>query len=324
MVQRIKIFAPLVFISVCGACPLKAATNTPASSATPALAPLPPLGSQSAAPAATPSPNQALAEMAKDAVMKSIKPEYDKEDNWGHQKEIVDGYHWEQRADGWHFVKQKKKVNDGIWRRYTVKIDNPEKNLKLRFTPPEPAPNGGTAFQAFLTARLWADGVQEHWVLGVKGLNFHVEGFATIRARLDIVVNTKPVEGASFGTIEVLPQVTDVNLELVDLTLTKVDMLHGDAARELGRMMKDIVAGEMKKREPEMVTKINAQILKNRQKLQFSPTQIAEVGWQKVQSLLSSFTGGSDSSSDKKPAQTSSIPTSSTQTSSTQPSPTQN
>lgn len=304
MVQRISIFGTLVFLAACDTCLLRAATNTPATSATPALAPLPPLGSQPAAPAATPSPNQALAEMAKDAVLKSIKPEYDKEDNWGHQKEIVDGYHWEQRADGWHFVKQKKKVNDGTWRRYRVKIDNPEQNLKLRFTPPEPATNGGTAFQAFLTTRLWAEGVQEQWVLGVKGLNFHVEGYATIRARLDVVVNVHPVEGASFGTIEVLPQVTDVNLELVDLTLTKVDLLHGDAARELGRMMKDIVAGEMKKREPEVASKINAQILKNRQKLQFSPSQIAQVGWQKVQSLLSSFTG-SDSASDKKPTPTS-------------------
>jgi hypothetical protein len=316
MTQRISIFSVFIFMVVHGACLLNAATNTPASSATPSLAPLPPLGSQPTASAATPSPNQALAEMAKDAVMKSIKPEYDKEDNWGHQKEVVDGYHWEQRPDGgWHLAKQKKKVNDGTWRRYTVKIDNPEKNLKLRFTPPEPAPNGGTAFQAFLTARLWAEGIQEQWVLGVKGLNFHIEGYATIRARLDIVVNTQPVEGASFGTFQVLPQVTNVNLELVDLTLTKVDMLHGDAARELGRMMKDIVAGEMKKREPEMVTKINAQILKNRQKLQFSPTQIAQVGWQKVQSLLSSFTGGSDSSSDKKPAQASTT---------TSPSPAQN
>lgn len=304
MIQRIAIFAALVFIAACGTCLLRAATNTPPSSTAPALAPLPPLGSQPAAPTATPSPNQALAEMAKDAVLKSIKPEYDKEENWGHQKEIVDGYHWQQRADGWHLVQQKKKVNDGMWRRYRVKIDKPEKNLKLRFTPPEPAPNGGTAFQAFLTARLWAEGVQEQWVLGVKGLNFHVEGFATIRARLDIVVNVQPIEGASFGTIEVLPQVTDVNLELVDLTLTKVDLFHGDAARELGRMMKDIVAGEMKKREPEVAKKINAQIQKNRQKLQFSPSQIAEVGWQKVQSLLSSFTG-SDSTSDKKPAQTS-------------------
>ena len=244
------------------------------------------LNGSSATSAQPNSPNQALADLAKEAVLKSLKPEYDKQENWGHQKEIVDGYHWEQRPDGWHLAQQKKKVNEGMWRQYRVRLDNPEKNLQLRFTPPQPAPDGGTAFQAFLTARMWAEGIQEQWVLGVKGLNFHVEGYATIQARLDIVVHVQPVPGAGFGTIEVLPQVTSVNLELTDLTLTKVDALHGDAAHELGRMLKDIVAGEVRKKEPEVAVKINAQIEKNRAKLQFSPNQIAQIGWGKIQTLL--------------------------------------
>ncbi len=144
-------------------------------------------------------------------VLKSLKPEYDKEENWGHQKEIVDGYHWTEHADGWHWDKQNQEVNEGTWRRYRVRLDNPERNLQLSFTTPQPAANGGTAFQAVLTARLWAEGVQEQWVLGVKGLNFHIEGYATVQAKLDVVVNIEPVSGASFGTIEVLPQVTECN-----------------------------------------------------------------------------------------------------------------
>src|SRR5260221_8720772 len=62
------------------------------------------------------SPNQALAELAKEVLLKSIKPEYDKQENWGHQKEMVDGYHWAQHPDGWHLEKQTRKVNDGLWR----------------------------------------------------------------------------------------------------------------------------------------------------------------------------------------------------------------
>jgi hypothetical protein len=300
MLGRFSIAVALIVMYAGSARMLRAESNTPL-----ALPPPPKMlaGPEAAAPAISTgqnvSPNQALAELAKEAVLKSLKPEYDKQENWGHQKEIVDGYHWQQRADGWHFVKQTKKVNDGTWRQYRVRLDNPERNLKLRFTPPQPGPNSGTAFQAFLTAKLWANGVQEQWVLGVKGLNFHVEGYATIRARLDIVVNVQPVEGASFGTIEVLPQVTGVNLELVDLTLTKVDMLHGDAARELGRMLKDIVAGEVRKREPEVAAKINAQIQKNRGKLQFSPSQIAQIGWEKIQNLLGGL-GGAESDTEKK------------------------
>jgi hypothetical protein len=292
MRDRFLIAATIVFLHICGAQRVRAESNTPL-----ALPPPPKMAgtASTAGPSASAnqsaSPNQALAEMAKDAVLKSLKPEYDKQENWGHQKEIVDGYHWAQRADGWHWEKQTKKVNEGTWRSYRVRLDNPEQNLQLRFTAPQSAPNGGTAFQAFLTARMWAEGVQEQWVLGIKGLNFHVEGYATVRARLDIVVNVQPVSGASFGTIEVLPQVTGVELELVDLTLTKVDMLHGDAAKELGRMLKDIVAAEVRKQEPQVATKINAQIQKNRAKLQFSPSQIAQIGWGKIQALLGGASG---------------------------------
>jgi hypothetical protein len=301
MMGRFLISAAVILLNACSLQRVRAESNTPL-----ALPPPPKIAGsiRANAPSASieqaPSPNQALADMAKDAVLKSLKPEYSKEENWGHQKEIVDGYHWAQRADGgWHWEKQTKKVNEGTWRRYRVRLDNPEQNLQLRFTAPQAAANGATSFSAYLTARMWAEGVQEQWVLGVKGLNFHVEGYATIAARLDIVVNVQPVAGASFGTIEVLPEVSDVNLQLVDLTLTKVDMLHGDAARELGRMLKDILAAEVRKREPAVASKINAQIQKNRDKLQFSPSQIAQVGWEKIQALLGGVSGSEGSEAKK-------------------------
>jgi hypothetical protein len=265
---------------------------TPANYLTLPPPPAAPNALPTAAPSASTSPNQALADLAKAAVIKSLKPEYEKKDNWGHQKEIVDGYHWEQRPDGWHLEPHTKNVNDGTWKMYRVQLNDPERNLSLQFTSPQPAPNGGTAFQAYLTARLWAEAMQEDWLRGIKGLNYHVEGNATIEARLDIVVNVQPVTGAGFGTIEVLPQVTGVGLRLVDLTLTKVDLLHGDAAKELGHAFKGIVADEIRKREPEVAQKINAEILKHRDKLQFSPSQIAQIGWSKIQGLL----GGSGNS----------------------------
>jgi hypothetical protein len=115
--------------------------------------PPPPPTSDSAA-AKKISPNQALAEIAREAILKSLKPEYDKLDNWGHQKEIVDGYHWVSHADGWHLEKQTKKVNEGLWRSYRVRLDDPQHNLKLRFTDPKPGAGGRTAFQAILSAKL--------------------------------------------------------------------------------------------------------------------------------------------------------------------------
>jgi hypothetical protein len=167
-----------------------------------------------------------------------------------------------------------------------VRLIDPQQNLHVRFTKPRPAEKGRTAFRVFLTAKLWTDARQERWRVGVKGLNFHAEAEATVEVRLDVEVGIQPVADATFGTIEIKPKVTGVGLRLVDLTLKRLDKIHGDLARELGNAWEDILAGELRQREGEVAKKINAEIKKNREKLTFSPSQIAEIGWDKIQALL--------------------------------------
>jgi len=251
----------------------------------------PPTPTPDSAAAKKISPNQVLAEIAREAILKSLKPEYDKQDNWGHQKDVVDGYHWVSHPDGWHLEKQTKKVNEGLWRSYRVRLHDPQHKLKLRFTDPKPGAAGRTAFQAILSAKLNIEAKQEQWVLGVKGLNFQVAGDATVEAKLDVEIGIEPVKGATFGTIQVDPRINAVHLRLVDLTLKRVDIIHGDAAKELGHAFEDIIAGELRKRETDITKKINAEIAKHRDKLQFSPSQIAQIGWDKVQALLGTFSG---------------------------------
>ena len=263
---------------------LAAAATNSASSSNPA----PP-----AAPAA--SPNQAIADLAKDALIKSLPPAYEKRDNWGHEKEIVTGYVWRQVDGHWQAEKVTKKVNDGLWRMYRVTLDNAARNLQIRFTAPQPAENGRAAFQVFLTARLGIEARQEQWTLGIKGLNFHVEGEATIAARIDVTVSVGPAAGAGFGALEVHPEVTSMNLRLVDLNLKRLDAIHGDAAHELGHAFEDILAGELHKREGEVTKKLNVEIAKHKDKLRFSASQIVEIGWEKIQALLSATSSGTSS-----------------------------
>jgi hypothetical protein len=234
----------------------------------------------------TPSPNQALADIAKQVILESIPPEYEKSDNWGHQEDFHIGYHWVERGGRLHFDKRIKRKNDGLWRKYTVKLIDPQQNLHVRFTKPRPAEMGRTKFQVFLTAKLWTDARQERWRVGVKGLNYHLEAEALVEIRLDVEIGIEPVAEASLGTIEIKPVVTGVGLRLVDLTLKKFDKIGGDLARELGNAAEDILAGELHKREADVQKKINAEIKKKREKLIFSPSQIAEIGWDKIQALL--------------------------------------
>ena len=175
------------------------------------------------------------------------------------------------------------------------------RNLQIRFTTPHQAEDGRTAFQVFLTAKLGVEAAQEQWTMGIKGLNFQVAGEATISARLDLSVAIHPVLGAGFGTIEVQPEVTAVDLRLVDLSLKRLDIIHGDLARELGHAFEDILAGELHKKEREITKKINLEITKHQDKLRFSASQIAEIGWEKIQGLLSATSGSSTPPAKKQP-----------------------
>ena len=159
----------------------------------------PPAPAPDSAAAKKISPNQVLADIAREAILKSLKPEYEKQDNWGHQKEIVDGYRWVSHPDGWHLEKQTKKVNEGLWRSYRVRLDDPQHNLRLRFTDPKPGAAGRTAFQAILSAKLNLEAKQEQWVLGVKGINFQVAGDATVEAKLDIDIGIEPVKAPALA-----------------------------------------------------------------------------------------------------------------------------
>lgn len=231
------------------------------------------------------SPNEALAGLAKEVLLQSLPAEYEKRDNWGHQTETTVGYHWVRRDGGWHLDKRKKKVNDGLWRLVKVKFVDPERNLHVRLTPPEPAADGRTKFQAILNAKLWTEARQERWRSGVKGLNIHIEAEAHVEVRLDIEIGMTTVAD-SWGTIEIQPEVTDVGLRLVDLRVRRISKIGGDVAKELGNATEDILNGELRKREEEVRKKINAEIEKNREKLRFSPAQIAEIGWDKIRMLL--------------------------------------
>jgi hypothetical protein len=245
--------------------------------------------------AAAPSPNDALAALARESILKSLPPEYEKRENWGHQKPSVVGFEWNFRDGEWHLDKRTKPLNDGLWRMYRLRLVDPEKNLSLRFTPPEPAENNRTAMTIFLTARMHAEAWQEQWRIGIKGLNFYLEAETTIEVRLDVEVGIKPAAGGGFGSIEVDPHVNNVGLRLVDLKVERIDKIGGDIAKELGKALKDVVADELHKREPEIAGKINKEIDKHRDKLRFSPSQIANLGWDKIQTLL----GGTPTSTSK-------------------------
>jgi hypothetical protein len=156
----------------------------------------------------------------------------------------------------------------------------------VRLTPARAAADGKTAFQAFLTAKLAVDARQEQWIKGVKGLNFQLQGDAVVEVRLDLEISVGPASEGSFGTLEIRPVVTGVGLRLVDFSLHRLDFIHGDLAHELGNTIEDILAGELHKREAETAKKINSEIEKHRDKLRFSPAEIAQVGWDKIQVLL--------------------------------------
>ena len=82
------------------------------------------------------------------------------------------------------------------------------------------------------------------------------------------------------------PQVTAIDLELVDLDLKRIGKLGRDVSRELGDALRPTIAKELVRREPHIVERANVSIHQHPEKLRFSLDRFLASGWSKFETAV--------------------------------------
>ena len=183
--------------------------------------------------------------------------------NWGHQKAVTVIHRYREGLRVWSEPIQELR-NDGVWRRTTIRLPEPDK-LSLAVTElTHPAPGKMFATVAVVAERVDVRFEQQIWKKGFKlysgETRAHCKGGLLLKAVVESKTETK---SGSF-----LPEVT------LKLRITKAELFHeklvvdhtagmdGNAAKAFGDVLVDVVKAIKPEIEKELRDKAEAAVIK--------------------------------------------------------------
>ena len=212
-------------------------------------------------------------------VRDNIPHEFEEEDGWGETKEVWDGLKiW---MDGLQIKtkRRKKKAKHGSWKRYRVRLVDPEQNFQIRIANISCLPQGRTQFDLQVDTKLDAFARLAQWERGIQLIALSANATAHVRFRATCSLGAT-LDPSTFPPDLVLdPVVHSAELELVKFRLIRVSQIGGSIAYELGKALREILEDQVSKQRRKLPEKINRQIDKNRDDLRFSIRDVVDSKW---------------------------------------------
>ncbi len=230
-----------------------------------------PVQAESTVVVAPAPPHNLWTELLRDVVRYAIPDGYVDDSDWGHTRKIFAGVEIERGRNGLPRIsKEKRTVRHGLWRKYRITLRNPDETLSIEVEPRDTA--GGTGFVIVIRSRIRITAHLEHWVNGVKGINFETIADATVRMRIvgQLAIHSEPVPGRLLPDLVLEPSIERVHLRLADFDLHKFGLARGDLAEELGDRSRCVVEKLLQSREKDLLKKARRTIDRHRDDLRLS------------------------------------------------------
>jgi hypothetical protein len=209
-------------------------------------------------------------------LLTAIPDKYEDLSHWGKTNEIFAGVRIQQRGLHLRFSDRKRTVKHGAWHRYKIELIDPSKTLKLLIDQIQPVGAAAFRFDIRLAAKLRCRADFEHWVLGVKGLNFTVVSEADVRvvAHCQLAIHTERRGGSLLPDLVLDPRVNGVELFLSHLETRRIGEIRGDIAEELGDRSRHYIENLLQAQESRVVKKANEAIEKKRGNLRIPASKL--------------------------------------------------
>jgi hypothetical protein len=227
-----------------------------------------------APPTATASPDavaQAVAKLIADAIPR----EYERQKDWGRQKEITTGVRSSGNFFKFDIHRTKTAVNHGVWKHYHATMVDPEHNLQVRIENLRSVAAGRIALTLFVTTKLHGWGRAKVYDRGVHLIALEAETDAKVSLWLDCEIALEAAPASFLTGIAVRPQVTAARLRLDEFQLTRVSDVSGPVVRELGDGIRHLIEDELN--GPRLAAKLNHSIEKRQDRLVFTPEMLLGV-----------------------------------------------
>jgi hypothetical protein len=220
-------------------------------------------------------------DLVRQEILDGLKSEYQSQHRWGQQtesKEVKVRGKWFEP----HLEKTTKEVNDGLWQRFVTTVVEPDQNLKTHVEQIRATPDG-VAFSLAAQAKVSGRGQFERWRKGIQLFDVSTDADATVKAHIQCAVAIRREPGRLVDDVLLDPQVTAIELELIDLDLKRIGKLGHDVSRELGDALRPTIADELVRREPQIVERANVSLHRHPERLRFSLDRFLASGWSKFE-----------------------------------------
>jgi hypothetical protein len=178
-----------------------------------------------------------------------------------------------------------KEANHGTWKRYRAWLIDPDQEFQIQIENMAATPEGKTAFDVVIDARLGVWGRLSEYALDVQLLSISAEADARVRLRVSCEMSLRFDVTRLPPDVILEPHVVDAKLILIDFDLVRISDLSGPVVREFGEELHDILQDEIADRQAKLVARINRQLKKHEDDLRLSVADLLTSGLNRVSDL---------------------------------------
>ena len=216
-------------------------------------------------------------DLARVILLTAIPDRYEDRKHWGKSREIFDGLQIQQRGFDIRLAERRRRVNDGLWYKFTLRFPNPEQNASILITNVETHGIGKFSFALHVALKkIQVYSQFEQWILGVKGLNSDMESEVEVHmtAQVQMEIHSERREGSILPDFRLDPIIRGVRLTLVDVNTRRIGRVGGDIAEELGDSSRQFLEDLIHSQEARVLKKANEAIQKKKDSLRLPASRL--------------------------------------------------
>jgi hypothetical protein len=191
-------------------------------------------------------------------VVKQVPREHEEKIDWGKSTPIPEKLLAPRLPRTYIKVGDQKELAHGNWKRVHVKLEDPDKDLRIKVKEFRKLDKGGYRVVIDSEASLRCDGEMIQWLRGLQLLKVDGQADATIASTMvcdvDIAINFKKFP----PDVKVDPKIVELGLDLKDFNLRQISgiikgnvKIEGEKLRQTGQdVMPDLIRSFMKASEP--------------------------------------------------------------------------
>jgi hypothetical protein len=219
---------------------------------------------------ASASDEESLSRMIRWLVLKNLPPTYEDNRGWGKQKEVYDGFRFRNEGLKVETYRKYKTVKHGTWKRYYLELVDPESSLQIRLRDLRNLSNNRFAFHLTLESPLKVFGRITQWQRDVQLLSLSTNANLVVQVEIDAEVDIQMNPLVFPPDMQFSPTVTAATVRLAKMEVDRISQIRGDVAEELGKGLRGFVDDYLRDYDDKLVTKINKQLEKQKDKLRVS------------------------------------------------------